>query len=122
MSPRWVGYCHGCRRDDREVETHYEHAARTLCDACAGRTPAAPRRPAAEPPTATPAVRRALARALDHAHLARAGRAAADGPLDRTDALVLGALHQFAFSKTICWPAQQTVADLIDKRREYVSR
>jgi hypothetical protein len=33
---RWNGYCHGCRRLDREVETHYERAAKTLCDACAG--------------------------------------------------------------------------------------
>jgi hypothetical protein len=34
---RWTGYCHGCGRFDREVETRYEHAAKTLCDDCAGR-------------------------------------------------------------------------------------
>jgi hypothetical protein len=34
---RWIGHCHGCRRDDREVQTYYEHSAKTLCDACAER-------------------------------------------------------------------------------------
>jgi hypothetical protein len=35
--PRWVGYCHGCRRFDVEVETRYDHGARTLCDWCCDR-------------------------------------------------------------------------------------
>ena len=35
--PRWIGYCHGCRRDDREVETRHDRAARSLCDTCATR-------------------------------------------------------------------------------------
>lgn len=39
---RFVGHCHGCRRDDREVETRYDRGARTLCDVCAERTPPAP--------------------------------------------------------------------------------
>jgi hypothetical protein len=34
--PRWIGYCHGCQRDDREVQTRYERAAKTLCDECSG--------------------------------------------------------------------------------------
>src|SRR5690349_1779597 len=111
MSPRWVGYCHGCRRTDREVETRYEHAARTLCDACARPNRQQRRHPAPAPATPaklTPGARRALDRALDHAHLVRAGRAAADQELERPDAVVLGGLHQFAFSKTTCWPSQQT--------------
>jgi hypothetical protein len=34
---RFTGHCHACRRDDREVETRYDHGARTLCDDCASR-------------------------------------------------------------------------------------
>src|SRR4051794_36248459 len=108
MALRWVGYCHGCGRADREVETRYEHAARTLCDPCAGRLPV--RSPTHAPAVArlSPSTARALDRALGKARLARAGRTAADDPrLDRVDALVLGALHQFAFSAPTCWPAQQ---------------
>lgn len=37
MSFRWVGHCHGCRRDGANVETRYEHGARPLCDECAAR-------------------------------------------------------------------------------------
>lgn len=36
-SPRWVGYCAYCHRDDREVETRNEHYAKTLCDDCAAK-------------------------------------------------------------------------------------
>jgi hypothetical protein len=36
--PRWIGHCHRCRREDREVQTRYEHGARTLCDDCHART------------------------------------------------------------------------------------
>jgi|tagenome__1003787_1003787.scaffolds.fasta_scaffold20988621_2 hypothetical protein len=70
----------------------------------------------------TPATRRALDRALDRAHLERAGRAATDESLDRPDALVHGGLYQFAFSRRVCWPAQQTLADLTGLRREDVNR
>ena len=33
---RWTGTCQGCERE-REIETRYDHAAKTLCDECAGR-------------------------------------------------------------------------------------
>lgn len=44
---RWIGHCHRCRREDREVQTRCEHGARTLCDDCYARTP---------PPTANAAI------------------------------------------------------------------
>src|SRR4051794_34305393 len=36
---RFVGHCHGCRREDREVETRYDRGALTLCDDCVDRGP-----------------------------------------------------------------------------------
>ena len=33
---RWTGTCQGCGHE-REIETRYDHAARVLCDECAGR-------------------------------------------------------------------------------------
>jgi Crp-like helix-turn-helix protein len=127
MALRWLGYCHGCRRVDREIQTRYEHAAKTLCDACAGLNRRERRHPPKPPGTPKPrkpsrAVQRALDRALDQAHLERAGRAATDQRLDVMEALVLGAQHQFAMTKRICWPNQQTIADLIGARREDVNR
>jgi hypothetical protein len=43
VEPRWIGFCHYCRRFDVEVQTRHAHGARTICDACcAGRPPTTP--------------------------------------------------------------------------------
>lgn len=55
---RFIGHCHGCRRDDREVETRYDRGARTLCDRCyrttTTTTPATPGGANFTTPTPTP--------------------------------------------------------------------
>jgi hypothetical protein len=36
---RWVGFCHGCQRDDVEVEPRSDRHEKTLCDRCAEHRP-----------------------------------------------------------------------------------